>query len=196
MRLALSVVFSSLAGYLLAAPQLNFNIFCSLLWEDIAWLAPPMPLAVLERDLDAQMERTKNVTACRRVHVPRALALAIFLTLAGICLLYLLNWRTAFLAAFLFFYTLPFTLPSKPAPLAVFVGAFRGPFPLCWVGWPTPTIWDRARGIVHVAFFWQFPHFWAAWMLDEDYKKAGFKIPTGERPRNCLQIVVPVCGCC
>ena len=26
-------------------------------------------------------------------------------------------------------------------------------------------------------FFWQFPHFWAiAWLLDEDYKKAGFKM--------------------
>ena len=32
-----------------------------------------------------------------------------------------------------------------------------------------------------VQFFWQFPHFWAiGWMMDDDYKKAGFKmLPTG-----------------
>ena len=30
---------------------------------------------------------------------------------------------------------------------------------------------------------WQFPHFWAiAWVLDDDYKLAGFRLlPTGER---------------
>ena len=32
-----------------------------------------------------------------------------------------------------------------------------------------------------IQFFWQFPHFWAiAWVADEDYKKAGFKLlPSG-----------------
>ena len=35
-----------------------------------------------------------------------------------------------------------------------------------------------------VQFFWQFPHFWAiGWMMDDDYKKAGFKmLPTRNRP--------------
>nr|MBP6512683.1 UbiA family prenyltransferase [Bacteroidia bacterium] len=37
-----------------------------------------------------------------------------------------------------------------------------------------------------IQFLWQFPHFWAiAWVLDEDYKKAGFKmLPSGERDRD------------
>jgi protoheme IX farnesyltransferase len=37
-----------------------------------------------------------------------------------------------------------------------------------------------------IQFLWQFPHFWAiAWVLDEDYKKAGFKmLPTGERDKD------------
>jgi protoheme IX farnesyltransferase len=32
---------------------------------------------------------------------------------------------------------------------------------------------------------WQFPHFWAiAWVLDDDYKKAGFRLlPTTKRDR-------------
>jgi protoheme IX farnesyltransferase len=42
-------------------------------------------------------------------------------------------------------------------------------------------------------FFWQFPHFWAiGWMLDDDYKKAGFKmLPTGNRDQGtAFQIIV------
>ena len=31
--------------------------------------------------------------------------------------------------------------------------------------------------IFGIQFIWQFPHFWAiAWVADEDYKKAGFKL--------------------
>ena len=43
-----------------------------------------------------------------------------------------------------------------------------------------------------VQFFWQFPHFWAiGWMMDDDYKKAGFKmLPTGNPDRaTAFQIV-------
>ena len=41
-------------------------------------------------------------------------------------------------------------------------------------------------------FFWQFPHFWAiGWMLDDDYKKAGFKmLPSGNADNaTAFQIV-------
>jgi protoheme IX farnesyltransferase len=44
-----------------------------------------------------------------------------------------------------------------------------------------------------IQFFWQFPHFWAlGWMLDEDYKRAGFKmLPTGRKDRGtAIQIVM------
>lgn len=36
-----------------------------------------------------------------------------------------------------------------------------------------------------IQFVWQFPHFWSiAWVVDEDYKKAGFKLlPTTERDK-------------
>ena len=44
-----------------------------------------------------------------------------------------------------------------------------------------------------VQFFWQFPHFWAlGWMLDEDYKKGGFKmLPTGKKDKGtAMQIIL------
>ena len=43
-----------------------------------------------------------------------------------------------------------------------------------------------------VQFFWQFPHFWAiGWQLEDDYKKAGFKmLPTGKADQaTAFQIV-------
>ena len=43
-----------------------------------------------------------------------------------------------------------------------------------------------------IQFFWQFPHFWSiAWFLDDDYKKAGFKmLPTGKKDKGtALQII-------
>lgn len=44
-----------------------------------------------------------------------------------------------------------------------------------------------------IQFFWQFPHFWAlGWMLDDDYKKGGFKmLPTGKKDSGtALQIIL------
>jgi protoheme IX farnesyltransferase len=45
-----------------------------------------------------------------------------------------------------------------------------------------------------IQFFWQFPHFWAiAWVLDDDYKKAGFKLlPSkgGKDLNSAIQIVI------
>ena len=140
MRLALSVVFSSLAGYLLAAPQLNFYDLLLLAVGGYCMVGASNAFnQVLERDLDAQMERTKNrPLPTGRVHVPRALALAIFLTLVGICLLYLLNWRTAFFGSLsIFLYVAVYTPLKTRTPLAVFVGAFPGaiPFMLGWVAY-------------------------------------------------------------
>ena len=45
-----------------------------------------------------------------------------------------------------------------------------------------------------VQFMWQFPHFWAiAWVLDDDYKKAGFRmLPSlgGRDKSSAFQILV------
>jgi len=44
-----------------------------------------------------------------------------------------------------------------------------------------------------IQFFWQFPHFWAlGWMLDDDYKKGGFKmLPTGKKDKGtAIQIIM------
>ena len=79
-------------------------------------------------------------------------------------------------------------------PLSVFVGAFPGaiPFMLGWVA-ATNEFGIEPGTLFMIQFFWQFPHFWAlGWMLDEDYKKGGFKmLPTGKKDAGtALQIIM------
>jgi protoheme IX farnesyltransferase len=49
-----------------------------------------------------------------------------------------------------------------------------------------------------IQFMWQFPHFWAlAWILDEDYKKAGFQMlpaADGKSKTSALQVIVYTAG--
>jgi protoheme IX farnesyltransferase len=80
-------------------------------------------------------------------------------------------------------------------PIAVFVGALPGAFPPM-IGWVAATNhYSLEPGILFaIQFFWQFPHFWAiAWVADNDYKKAGFKLlPSsgGKDERTALQIMI------
>ncbi|MDX5319829.1 MAG: protoheme IX farnesyltransferase, partial [Bacteroidota bacterium] len=80
----------------------------------------------------------------------------------------------ASLVSYAFFYT-----PLKRiSPIAVFVGAFPGAIPpmLGYVA-VTGSIDAIAIALFSIQFFWQFPHFWAiAWILDEDYKRAGYRL--------------------
>ena len=115
------------------------------------------------------------------------LFIAIGMSITGIGLLYLLNWRTAFFGSVsILLYVLLYTPLKTKTPLAVFIGAFPGaiPFMLGWVAY-TNYFGIEPGVLFMLQFFWQFPHFWAiAWMLDQDYKKAGFKIPTGEKDQG------------
>ena len=82
---------------------------------------------------------------------------------------------------------------KRISPIAVFVGAFPGAIPIL-LGWVAATNdFGLAAGILFaVQFCWQFPHFIAiSWVLDEEYKKAGFKmIYGGEKGRYPAGIAV------
>jgi heme o synthase len=66
--------------------------------------------------------------------------------------------------------------------VAVLIGAIPGALPPL-IGWVAYTNQINVEGLLlfGIQFIWQFPHFWAiAWVLDEDYKRAGFKLlPSG-----------------
>ena len=83
-------------------------------------------------------------------------------------------------------YSFVYTPLKRVGPIAVFVGAIPGALPplLGWVAF-TGTISYEALIIFGIQFIWQFPHFWAiAWLADEDYKKAGFKLLPGKGEKD------------
>ena len=97
MRLALSVVFSSLAGYLLAANTIDFDDILLLAFGGYCMVGASNAFnQVIEKDLDALMQRTQNrPLPSGRMQSSTALTIALSMTLIGIAVLSLLNWRTA-----------------------------------------------------------------------------------------------------
>ena len=196
-RLAVSVVFSSIAGYLLGATQIDAVSLLLLAFGGYAMVGASNAYnQVIEKDLDALMNRTKNrPIPSGRMSVKKAMGIAITLTVLGVVALYILNPKTAMFGAIsIFLYTSVYTPLKTKTPLAVFVGAFPGaiPFMLGWVA-ATNDFGIEPGTLFMIQFFWQFPHFWAlGWMLDEDYKRGGFKmLPTGKKDKGtALQIIM------
>ena len=198
--LAISVVFSSIAGFLLGVAD-----FQSLQWITLLKLAVGGYCMVgasnafnqvIEKDLDALMDRTKNrPVPAGRMSPNVALVIASILALIGIVLLYTINPKSAmFGAVSIFLYTSIYTPLKTMTSLSVFVGAFPGaiPFMLGWVA-ATGDFGIEAGTLFLIQFFWQFPHFWAiGWFLYEDYEKAGFfMLPTGKKDKGtALQIIL------
>jgi len=196
-RLAASVVFSSIVGYLLAVESFDLNILILLTIGGYCMVGASNSFnQIIERDIDALMDRTKNrPIPSGNISVNSAFYISVFLTIIGIIVLYKINPRTALFGAIsIFIYTCLYT-PLKPiTPLSVFVGAFPGaiPFMLGWVA-ATGSFGIEPGTLFMIQFFWQFPHFWAlGWMLHEDYKKAGINmLPTRNRDKStALQIVL------
>ena len=197
MGLSISVVISSLAGYLLGAETVNFGTLVLLALGGYFMVgASNVYNQIIERDLDALMERTKDrPIPAGRMSVKFAFILATVLTILGIIILYIINPSTAMFGAIsIFLYTSAYTPLKTKTPFSVFVGAIPGaiPFMLGWVA-ATNDFGIEPGTLFMLQFFWQFPHFWAiGWFLDEDYKRAGFKLlPTGKPDKGtAVQIIL------
>ena len=198
--LAVSVVFSSIAGFVLG--ETDFHSFHWLVLLKLAIGGYCMVGAsnafnqVIEKDLDSLMDRTKNrPIPAGRMRSNVALTIASLLTIIGIFLLYTINPKTAMFGAIsIFLYTSVYTPLKTVTSLSVCVGAFPGaiPFMLGWVA-ATGNFGIEAGTLFLIQFFWQFPHFWAiGWFLYEDYEKAGFfMLPTGKKDKGtALQVIL------
>ena len=195
-RLSFSVVFSTLAGYILAVELVNFSDLLLLLIGGYCMVGASNSFnQIIEKDKDALMDRTKTrPLPTKEISTSNAFWISVILTLTGLGILYTINYKTAFFAAVsVFIYTCIYT-PLKPiTPLSVFVGAIPGaiPFMLGWVA--VTNRFSIETGILFmIQFFWQFPHFWAiGWVSHDDYMNAGFKmLPSGKRDNTtAFQIV-------
>ncbi|MBS3993385.1 MAG: heme o synthase [Bacteroidetes bacterium] len=181
-RLTMSVVFSAGIGYVLASDIINiFNFSLLLLGGFFTTGAANGLNQIFEKDLDKLMTRTGNrPVASGRLSVLEAYAVSLILGLVGA---FILNYFFNFLASMIgvisiIIYAFIYTPLKQHSRIAVFAGAIAGAMPPV-IGYVaiTGTLDFWCLLLFTLQFIWQFPHFWAiAWMLDDDYKKANFRL--------------------
>ncbi len=190
--LSVSIVFTSIAGYLLGVETINYSTIILLATGGYLMVSASNAFnQVIEKDIDALMIRTKNrPLPSGRMHPSVALTIATLFTTLGIAILYTINPKCALFAAIsIFLYTSAYTPLKAVTPLAVFVGAIPGaiPFMLGWVA-ATGKFGIEAGFLFMIQFFWQFPHFWAiGWLQYEEYKKAGLHmLPMDKKDKGVI----------
>jgi heme o synthase len=149
---------------------------------------------IIEKNYDILMIRTANrPVATNRMSVTEAAIVSSLMGIIGVAMMGIfLNQLTSVLAlASLISYAFIYTPLKRVSPVSVFVGAFPGALPVL-IGWTAFSghISSEALILFGVQFIWQFPHFWSiAWILDDDYKRAGFKmLPSyGKHKNTALQ---------
>ncbi len=190
-RLSFLVAFSAAFGYLLGhSAAINWMTFIALTLGGFLVSGSSITMnQILEQVFDARMKRTRErPLPTGRISNQEALAFALFTAFTGLSLL---AWQTNLLTLSLavlsmILYSFAYTPLKRVGPIAVFVGAIPGALPplLGWVA-ATGSISHEALIIFGIQFIWQFPHFWAiAWIADEDYKKAGFKLLPGNGKKD------------
>jgi protoheme IX farnesyltransferase len=141
---------------------------------------------IIEKDLDRLMKRTcDRPIPAGRMTTGQALVMGLFMAIFGTYLLGQLNLTAGYLSVFsILLYAFAYTPLKRKSPIAVFVGAIPGALPPL-IGYVAAHEKIDAIALIlfGIQFVWQFPHFWAiAWVLDDDYKLAGFRLlPSGKR---------------
>lgn len=198
-RLSFLVAFSCCFGYILASPHADAGRLLMVFLGGFLLSGASVTInQILERDLDKVMSRTmKRPLPTRRLTTKEAWLFAGCCFGAGVVLLSAFtNALTTSLALLsMILYSFVYTPLKRVGPIAVFVGAIPGALPPL-LGWTaaTGTLTYEAWIIFGIQFIWQFPHFWAiAWVADEDYKKAGFRLlPSGGQKdlNTAIQIMI------
>ena len=182
-RLSFLVAFSSGFGYILGSHGImDWGTFIAFCVGGFLVSGGAITInQILEVEYDKVMKRTMGrPLPTDRVSKAEASIFAALLLLIGFSLLLIHTNTLTLLISMLsmLLYSFVYTPLKRVGPVAVFVGAIPGAFPplLGWVA-ATGQISYEAMIIFGIQFIWQFPHFWAiAWLADEDYKKAGFKL--------------------
>lgn len=182
LRLSLTVVFSSVMAFLIAANQpVHWLAVITLALGGFLVTGAANTLnQVLEKDYDKLMKRTADrPLAAGRMTTSEAVLAAGLMSMVGIVLLALFNPWTAFFGTLaLVTYAFLYTPYKRISPFAVVIGAIPGALPVligCVAAQGELTY--LALVLFGIQFFWQFPHFWSiGWLGFDDYARAGYKL--------------------
>lgn len=199
-RLSMLVAFSCAFGYGLAlSGTVNWLTLTMLFIGGFLMSGASVCVnQIIEKDLDKMMTRTMHrPLPTGRVSVNEAMVFALACLTASVVILWIwTNPLTVILSVIsMILYAFVYTPMKRVGAIAVFIGAIPGALPplLGWIA-ATNGISIEALVIFGIQFIWQFPHFWAiAWVADDDYKKAGFKLlPSGggKDANTAIQIAI------
>lgn len=190
LRLTFLVVFSASISFLIGSKvnsEINwFNWVKLIIGGFLVTAAANCFNEIIEKDFDRLMKRTADrPIPAGRMTTGQALVFGLFMGICGTYLLGSLNLVTGMLSVFsILLYAFAYTPLKRISPIAVFVGAIPGALPPL-IGYVAAHEKIDAIALIlfGIQFIWQFPHFWAiAWVLDDDYKLAGFRLlPSGKR---------------
>ena len=180
-RLSATVVFSALIGYLLGTTTAQLDEVALLLLAGILVTGSANAFnQIVEREYDKLMKRTATrPLPAGNLSITNAIVFASAIGILGLYILQMINMQCSFFGLLsILLYVLVYTPLKRKSPISIFIGAFPGAIPIL-LGWVAATDdFGLAAGILFaIQFCWQFPHFIAiSWVLDEEYKKAGFKM--------------------
>ena len=199
LRLTFLVVFSASVSFLIGSREQDYYNWINWLILTVGGFLVTGAAngfnEIIEKDFDKLMTRTKDrPIPAGRMTTGQALVLSIFMGIAGTMILVKLNFLTGVLSVFsIMLYAFIYTPSKRMSPIAVFIGAFPGALPPLigyFAAFENPEISWIPIILFLIQFVWQFPHFWAiAWVLDDDYKRAGFQLlPTTRRDKTSALI--------
>jgi len=192
-KLSITVVFSAMTGYLLGFDQFNLQHFFYLIFGGFLVTGSANAFnQILEKEKDKLMERTAVRPLPKgNLTVLQAIVFAFIIGALGLFLLNNINPQGSFYGIMskssffglisIFLYVFSYTPLKRVSTISIFIGAIPGAIPFL-LGYVAATDdFGLAAGILFaIQFLWQFPHFIAiAWVLDDEYKKAGFKMLFG-----------------
>lgn len=182
-RLNLTVVFSTVIGFLLGSTgAVDWVNLCIVTLGGFLTVGAANGInQIIERDSDRLMKRTENrPLATNRMSITEASIACILMGAGGVLLIgFYLNELSGLLSLIsLCIYAFVYTPMKRISPIAVYVGAIPGALPPI-IGYVAASGNFGVLGVILfvIQFVWQFPHFYSiAWLLDEDYKRAGIKM--------------------
>ena len=192
-KLSITVVFSAMIGYLLGFDQFNLQHFIYLTIGGFFVTGSANSFnQILEKEKDKLMDRTAlRPLPQEKLTILQAFIFAFILGILGLFLLNKINPQGSFYGLMsksslfglvsIFLYVLSYTPLKRVSTISIFVGAIPGAIPFL-LGYVAATDdFGLAAGVLFaIQFLWQFPHFISiSWVLDEEYKKAGFKMLFG-----------------
>ena len=198
-RLVVMILITTAAGFYLGAQTVDwFRCLHTLIGAGLTAAGVLGLNQYLERDVDAQMKRTRErPLPDGRMNPLEALLVGAVLTGGGMLYLtFIVNVLSGFVISLIVVsYLFLYTPLKRRTSLCTLIGAVPGALPPV-VGWVAArgSLTGEAWVLFTILFLWQIPHSLAiAYIYREDYAKAGFRLLPVIHPdgaSTCRQIVI------